>query len=478
MKNIIAVLIALTLCYSLTAQKAGSFVIKGKAKNHPQDFWELYISDFMGYRRISLEIDKNNSFIKTIPLTHPQDVNLDLTEDGISFFAVPGDTIEINWDYKQFDNSFKLLSPKPERQQELNLMMELSRELPLSEKFYDSLYDEKIPGQLRFEAVKSHFSSQVQLALKHPLTENSRKIFCDLYFKNIQFLNHALLLKKYPLLFKSVVPEAIIDQLKLNLLDPKNINESLFNVSSQYRNFIFDEVRFTSPFTSWINSDPKPAAISNNFTLKDCYAGGAFLYMTPAILDWYLTQAIIFGFDHYSFEGSDEAYQTFFPKIKTQMYRDTLERFYTNIQRLKPGKEAPAFSLKGDKGKMVSLSDLKGKVVYIDFWSKYCGPCLRAIKEEVPQLHEKYKSKNVAFVNVSLDVTENEWKEVLAKLKLGGINLWIKENNDPVCIAYNIDAVPHYILIDQNGKIVQANADQPYQLIENKKNVIDKLLEQ
>lgn len=478
MKNIIAVLLGLSVCYTLNAQKAENFVIKGKAKNHPQDFWELYISDFIGYRRISMQIDKNSNFIKTIPLTHPQDINLDLSEEGVSLFAVPGDTIEINWDYTKFDNSFKLISPNHDRQLELDLMLELSRELPLSERFYDSLYDETIPGQIRFEAVKSHFSNQVQLVSKYPLTENSRKIFCDLYFKNIQLLNHARLLKKYPLLFNSVVPKTVIDQLGLNLLDPKNINESLFNVSSQYRNFIFDEVRFTSPFTSWINTDPKPDAASNNFTLKDCYAGGAFLYMTPAILDWYLTQAIIFGFERYSFEGSEEAYQTFFPKIKTQMYRDTLERFYTNIQRLRPGKEAPAFSLKDDKGKMVSLSDLKGKVVYIDFWSKYCGPCLRAIKEEVPQLHEKYKGKNVAFVNVSLDATESEWKELLGKLKPGGTNLWIKENNDPVCIAYNIDAVPHYILIDQNGKIVQANADQPYQLIENKKNAIDKLLEQ
>jgi thiol-disulfide isomerase/thioredoxin len=477
MKNIIAVLIALSLCYSLTAQKTGSFVIKGKAKNHPQDFWELYISNFIGYRRISVQIDKNNNFVKTIPLTHPQDVNLDLTEDGISFFAVPGDIIEINWDYKQFDNSFKLLSPKPERQQELNLMMELSRKLPLTEKFSDSLYDKTIADQVKFEAVKSRFSSQVQLALMYPLTENSRKIFCDLYFKNIRLLYDANLLKKFPLLFNSVVPKTVIDELDLKLLDPKNINESLFNVSDQYRDFIFDDVRLNFLFTSWINVDSRPPTDNKNFTLRDCYAGGAFLYMTPTILDWYLTQAIIFGFERYSFEGSEEAYQTFFPKIKTQVYRDTLERFHTAIQRLKTGTPAPAFSLKDDKGKVISLNDLKGKVVYIDFWSKYCAPCLRAIKEEVPELHKKYRDKNVAFVNIGLDATEKEWKEMLGELKLGGINLWIEENDDPVCLAYNINAVPHYILIDQDGKIVQSNAEHPWQLLEKEKNVIDKLLE-
>src|SRR5690242_3539579 len=104
------------------------------------------------------------------------------------------------------------------------------------------------------------------------------------------------------------------------------------------------------------------------------------------------------GFEHYSFEGSDEAYQIFYPRIKTPLFRDTLEQFYKNIQRLRPGKQAPAFSLKDDKGKTVSLNDLKGKVVYIDFWGKYCGPCRSDIEKYIPKLHEKYKDKNVVFV--------------------------------------------------------------------------------
>jgi peroxiredoxin len=199
--------------------------------------------------------------------------------------------------------------------------------------------------------------------------------------------------------------------------------------------------------------------------------------MIPAIQDWYLTKAIMNGFDYYSFEGAEEAYQIFHPRIKSPIFRDTLEKFYKNMQRLRPGKQAPAFSLKDDKGKTVSLNNFKGKVVYIDFWGKYCGPCRNDIEKYIPKLHERYKNKNVAFLNICVDVDEREWKETLKELKLDGTNLLAEGwTTNSVCINYNINAIPHYILIDQKGNIVQNNADQPWKLLDEGKNVIDELL--
>jgi peroxiredoxin len=145
---------------------------------------------------------------------------------------------------------------------------------------------------------------------------------------------------------------------------------------------------------------------------------------------------------------------------------------------LRPGKEAPAFSLRDKEGRTVSLSDFKGKVVYLDFWGVYCGPCISDIKNTIPKVHEKYKGKDVVFINICVDVEEAEWKEKLSKLPLDGINLlaagWTK---NPVCQAYDIKGIPHYVLIDQEGKIVDNNGPSPQVLLSSQTNLLDKLLD-
>ncbi|WP_295713255.1 hypothetical protein [Mucilaginibacter sp.] len=70
--------------------------------------------------------------------------------------------------------------------------------------------------------------------------------------------------------------------------------------------------------------------------------------------------------------------------------------------------------------------------------------------------------KNIVFVNICVDSSEGGWKAGLAKLNLHGVNLiaegWMK---NPVCQAYNISGIPHYCLIDTEGKIVDINSPRP-----------------
>ncbi|RPD51034.1 TlpA family protein disulfide reductase [Paracnuella aquatica] len=184
------------------------------------------------------------------------------------------------------------------------------------------------------------------------------------------------------------------------------------------------------------------------------------------------------GFSSYDFTAVEEAYRTFAPQIKTAAFRDTLDQYYTHMQRLRPGNPAPAFTLKNREGKDVSLSDFRGKVVYLDFWGVYCGPCINDIKNYIPQLHNRYKNKDVVFLNVCVDVAEKEWKSAVQKLGLTGINLLAEGwDRNPACKAYKVDAIPHYVLIDKAGNLVQYNADRPYTLLEENENAIDRLLQ-
>lgn len=485
MNKIIPCLIALFSCITLFAQNTstkdpGRFVLKGQAKNQPQPFLEFGVSGFFNPEMTSTPFNKDGTFSKTISITHPQDLFLILGDkDAIMLFAEPGDTIEVNWDYNDIYNSFRVTCSKPWRQPELDLMLQWSKKfIPIMEQFYTKLHDKDLSDSAIVELVKKNLAEEMAMATSVPGIINKTKIFGDIYYRHVKMLNSKRLLSKYKLSLFEGIPNKLADSLRPFYF---NINsdilyEDLFYQSKEYRDFIFDQVRFYKPFLAW-SQLPGSQNLLPNYPLYDCYAGTTFLNNIPSILDWYLAQTIMFGFGHYPFKDSEEAYKKFAAQIKTPMFREPLEQYYASVQRLKPGAPAPTFTLKDIAGKNVSLSNLKGKVVYIDFWGVGCGPCIYDIKNYAAQMHEKYKNKDVVFVNICVDVKEKEWKENITKLKLEGVNLLAEGwTAHPVCKDYNVTGIPHYILIDQKGNIVNNNAGRMGEILGEHENQIDKLL--
>ncbi|MEO8148841.1 MAG: TlpA disulfide reductase family protein [Bacteroidia bacterium] len=132
-----------------------------------------------------------------------------------------------------------------------------------------------------------------------------------------------------------------------------------------------------------------------------------------------------------------------------------------NAQKLvMQGKPAPEFNFADINGKTYSLKDFKGKVVYLDAWASWCGPC----KQQIPaakELEEKFKGKDVAFVAVSIDANEDAWKKCLADLTPAGLHLLAKGDGGAFSRNYGIMTIPRYYIIDRNGNIVDADAKRP-----------------
>lgn len=144
-------------------------------------------------------------------------------------------------------------------------------------------------------------------------------------------------------------------------------------------------------------------------------------------------------------------------------FRNEFQNVYQNSQKLSKGMPSPSFSYENYKGGVTSLSDFKGKLVYIDVWATWCMPCL----QEVPYLQElekKFHGKPVEFVSISIDEQKdlNRWRQFIEKKELKGVQLIAdKAWKSEFISEYVIKGIPRFILIDKEGKIIKADAPRP-----------------
>ncbi len=127
------------------------------------------------------------------------------------------------------------------------------------------------------------------------------------------------------------------------------------------------------------------------------------------------------------------------------------------------GSVAPEFSAPDVDGKPLALSDVKGKLTLIDFWASWCKPCRRE-NPNVVKVYNKYHSKGLEIISVSLDGTRTQkdpkaaWLKAIEDDKLTWHHVSnLKYFNDPVARTYNIRSIPATFLLDENGKIVAKN---------------------
>ena len=118
------------------------------------------------------------------------------------------------------------------------------------------------------------------------------------------------------------------------------------------------------------------------------------------------------------------------------------------------GQQAYEISLPDLKGNIQKLSDHKGKVVLIDFWASWCGPCRKA-NPGLAALYSKYKAKGFEIFGVSIDDEKKAWKKAI---EADGIT-WKQVNarggwEAPVALEWKLEQIPASFLVDTEGKVI------------------------
>jgi peroxiredoxin len=116
------------------------------------------------------------------------------------------------------------------------------------------------------------------------------------------------------------------------------------------------------------------------------------------------------------------------------------------------GSAAPDFTLTDPSGRSISLSSLRGKVVLLDFWATWCGPCVSAVPE-VKRIWETYGGKGLVILSISLDTDVPGWKSFIQESGMNWMHVLDTRGTSSATYRYGVTAIPTVFLIDREGMV-------------------------
>ncbi|WP_127130880.1 TlpA family protein disulfide reductase [Pseudoflavitalea rhizosphaerae] len=236
-------------------------------------------------------------------------------------------------------------------------------------------------------------------------------------------------------------------------------DEALFKASPAYRRWMDQEIgtmiykpKYKDDFNRGVKSESIQSKVVNN-EISNAFIREYWQYDIASI-------ALKMSED---IAEADSIYTAYSAITRNSNYSAIVNGIYTKIKKFTKGAPAPDFNFRTVSGEKVSLESLRGNIVYIDVWATWCGPC----KAEIPHLKKveaNYHGKPISFVSISVDELKDtdKWIAYVTDNNLKGVQLMADNAfNSTFIQEFNIAAIPRFIMIDKEGKIISANAMRP-----------------
>lgn len=165
----------------------------------------------------------------------------------------------------------------------------------------------------------------------------------------------------------------------------------------------------------------------------------------------------------------EELYPIYSDYISNDYFRNTLDDKYIELKLKEKNPEKSCFFQQRAQSTETNIDDIlsaviennKGKVIYIDFWATWCGPCLAEIPYSL-KLKNVFKQENVAFVYLCIKSKKEEWENTITDYKIKGDNYLLNDSQyDILSEMFQISGIPHYVLVNNKGEIIDKNAQRP-----------------
>ena len=432
----LTILTTLAITYSLNviySQDLSSYVrLSGEITNPNSDKITIRGN---GYIKV-IDVNANGTFDDTLVVKEGNYTFYD-TKESTAMYLAPGYRLDISLDGKEFDETLKY-SGIGEKPNNFNASYFLFNE----KNAIDSETYKKMENQEYFDYQLKTHASLMKLLNEYEI-ENENFLESQANKFRFQMLNN--LITKLGEDYFAGKTKGIITQYldtETNKIDFKD--SVMFASNNDYRYFL------SSYFVAGLTSgDLKTLELYNEELLE----------MQKKSIVTTLKRGISF----YNMDKLDVYYQTYVKLAANDKGINRIKEKYDRIKNLKKGSPSPSFNYPDSSGKNISLESLKGKLVYVDVWATWCGPC----KAQIPflkQLEEKYREEDIAFVSLSIDQLKNisQWKDMIVDKKLEGIQIIAdKAWRSKFVTDYVIEGIPRFILIDKDGNLMDPMAPRP-----------------
>ena len=258
-----------------------------------------------------------------------------------------------------------------------------------------------------------------------------------------------------------VVPEDYYEPIKkMDISD----EESFMNDKS-YMNMVIQNWRLQS--ADALKNDPNFSIIEyTKLHVKDLKSTKIKDYIT----------AMLFKQINAKNEKLEKDYIEIMDMLTADKMKENLTTRYKSVYDTKPEMSAPNFNYENYKGGKTTLKDLKGKLVYIEIWATWCGPCIKEMPA-LTQLIKDFKGKNIEFVSISIDSKNDyeKWKKMVPEKNVGGTQLLADKGlKSDFMKAFSVSLIPRSILLNEEGEIITPRAPRPSAA--STKSYIDSLL--
>lgn len=241
------------------------------------------------------------------------------------------------------------------------------------------------------------------------------------------------------------------DQKYYDVLDTYVVADDLLADLDQYREFIAEAAHVLDA-DNRDETAAYPRAVAQMRFIADRFEAGK----TRDVLLHRLANAYVTRFGIEDIQDMENIYRTYVQDpVLVAKYDAAREKW--NLASV--GKPSPDFKGVDVNGKEYTLADFRGKYVYIDVWATWCGPC----RQEIPylkKLDEDYKDAHIVFLSLSVDQDKAKWEKMVKEQSMSGVQLHIGQNSS-FQQAYKIEGIPHFILLDREGRIIDKKMSRP-----------------